>query len=63
MKRLIAFCMILSLVTVFTAGCDCCRTATDAKKTETTVTTPEGSATTTDTEKVETNGDAVPAAK
>jgi hypothetical protein len=55
--------MILSLVTVFTAGCDCYKAATDVKKTETTVTTPGGSTTTTDTEKVETTGDAVPAAK
>jgi ABC-type Fe3+-citrate transport system substrate-binding protein len=52
MKRFIAFCMVLSLAAVFTVGCD--KKATDMKKAETTVTTPEGSTTVTDTQKVET---------
>jgi ABC-type Fe3+-citrate transport system substrate-binding protein len=52
MKRIITFCMLLSLITVFSMGCD--KKATDAKKTETTVTTPEGSTTVTDEQKVET---------
>jgi ABC-type Fe3+-citrate transport system substrate-binding protein len=52
MKRIITFCMLLSLATVLTVGCD--KKATDAKKTETTVTTPEGSTTATDEKKVET---------
>ena len=60
MKRFIAICMVLSLVAVFTTGCD--KKATDTKKTETTVTTPEGSTTVTDTQKVETKGDNVPPA-
>jgi ABC-type Fe3+-citrate transport system substrate-binding protein len=60
MKSLSVLCLALSLATVFTAGCDCCKSATDVKKTETTVTTPEGSTTVTDTQKVETKGDDVP---
>ncbi len=52
MKRIITFCMLLSLATVLTVGCD--KKATDAKKTETTVTTPAGSTTVTDEQKVET---------
>jgi ABC-type Fe3+-citrate transport system substrate-binding protein len=52
MKRLIAFCTVLSLATVFSVGCD--KKSTDMKKTDTTVTTPEGSTTVTDTQKIET---------
>jgi ABC-type Fe3+-citrate transport system substrate-binding protein len=52
MKRIITFCLLLSLATVLTVGCD--KKATDAKKTETTVTTPAGSTTVTDEQKVET---------
>jgi hypothetical protein len=50
--------MLLSLATVFSVGCD--KKAVDTKKTETTVTTPGGSETVTDTQKFETKGDAVP---
>ena len=52
MKRFFVLCMVLSLATVFSIGCD--KKTTDMKKTETTVTTPEGSTTVTDTQKVET---------
>jgi hypothetical protein len=58
MKRFFALCVILGLVMPF-AGCE---KKAEVKK-ETTVTTPEGSSTTTDSHKVETSGDAPPAAK
>jgi hypothetical protein len=50
MKRFFAMCMILGLALPF-AGCD---KKAEIKK-ETTVTTPEGTTTTTDTHAVETN--------
>jgi hypothetical protein len=59
MKRFFAMCMILGLALPF-AGCD---KKAETKKTETTVTTPEGSATVTDTHKVQTTGENPPAVK
>ena len=58
MKRFIALCMMLSLAAAF-VGCD---KKAEVKKT-TTVTTPEGSATRTDSTKVETSGEHPPVAK
>jgi hypothetical protein len=57
MKRLIALCMVLGLG-VAIVGCD---KKAEVKK-ETTVSTPEGSTTTTDTQKVETSGENPPPA-
>jgi hypothetical protein len=58
MKRFFALCMILSLATPF-VGCD---KKAEVKK-ETTVTTPGGSTTVTDSEKVKTSGDNPPPAE
>ena len=58
MKRFFALCAILSL-TVAIVGCD---KKAEVKSTST-VTTPEGSTTVTDTQKVETSGENPPAAK
>lgn len=58
MKRFVGFCLALSLLGSF-AGCE---KKTEVKK-ETTVTTPEGKTTTTDTKKVETSGENPPPAK
>ena len=55
MKRFFALCMVLSLATAF-VGCD---KKAEVKK-ETTVTTPEGSTTTTDTHKIETSSETPP---
>jgi len=60
MKRLFALCLVLGVAACFTVGCE--KKAAEVK-TETTVTTPEGSSTTTDTHKVETTGENPPAAK
>jgi hypothetical protein len=57
MKRFFALCMILSLAAAF-VGCD----KKSEVKSKTTITTPEGSATVTDTQKVETSGENPPAA-
>lgn len=59
MKRLFALGLVLSAAACFT-GCE--KKAAEVK-TETTVTTPEGSTTVTDTQKVETTGENPPAAK
>jgi hypothetical protein len=59
MKRCLIFCLALFLALPFMAGCD---KKSEIKK-ETTVTTPEGSTTVTDTEKVKTSGDNPPDAK
>ena len=55
MKRFVALCMVLSLA-VISVGCD---KKAEVKKT-TTVTTPEGSTTKTDTTKLETSGKTPP---
>jgi hypothetical protein len=57
MKRFFALCMVLSLA----AACVGCDKKAEIKK-ETTVTTPEGTSTTTDTQKVETSGENPPPA-
>ncbi len=57
MKRLVICCMLLSLAAMFTVGC---KKHSSMEKTET-VTTPDGSTTTTDTHKVESSGDNPPA--
>jgi hypothetical protein len=57
MKRLFGLCLALSLVGAV-AGCD---KKAEIKK-ETTVTTPQGTSTTTDTQKVETSGENPPPA-
>ncbi len=59
MKRFLAMCVVLSLVAGF-SGCD--KKASETKSTST-VTTPEGSTTVTDTQKVETSGENPPPAK
>ncbi|MBI2824927.1 MAG: hypothetical protein HYX69_09605 [Planctomycetia bacterium] len=59
MKGLLALCLALGLTTVVTTGCE---KKAEVKKT-TTVTTPDGSATRTQTDKIETKGDNPPAAK
>lgn len=59
MKRFVAFCMLLSLAAVFTAGCD---KKAEVKKT-TTETTPGGTTTTTDSTKIQTSGETPPPAK
>jgi len=56
MKRMVALCMALSLVAIFSG----CEKKTEVKKT-TTVTTPEGSTTKTDTTTVEKSGEKPPA--
>jgi hypothetical protein len=56
MKRLVIFCMALSLATVVTVGCE--KKSTIERKEV--VTTPDGSTTTTDTHKVESSGDNAP---
>ena len=56
MKRFFILCLALSLVVPFTVGCE---KKAEVKK-ETTVTTPEGSTTVTDTQKVETSGENPP---
>jgi hypothetical protein len=56
MKRLVILCMALSLATAVTVGCD--KKSTMERKE--TVTTPDGSTTTTDTHKVESSGDNAP---
>ena len=59
MKRFFVLCMLLSLAAAFVGG----EMKAEIKK-ETTVTTPEGTSTTTDTQKVETSGEnPSPAAK
>jgi hypothetical protein len=58
MKRFFALCVILGLAMPF-AGCE---KKAEVKK-ETTVTTPEGETTTTDSHKVETSGENPPPAK
>jgi hypothetical protein len=58
MKRFFGLCLALSLVGAV-AGCD---KKAEVKK-ETTVTTPEGTTTTTDTQKVETSGENPPPAE
>lgn len=57
MKRLIVLCMSLGLATAATVGCEK-KAAMEQKET---VTTSEGSTTTTDTHKVESSGDNPPA--
>ena len=57
MKRFFGLCLALSLIGSF-AGCE---KKAEVKK-ETTVTTPEGKTTTTETKSVETSGDSPPAA-
>ena len=57
MKRFFAFCMILGLAMPF-MGCD---KKAEVKKT-TTVTTPEGSTTRTESTKLDTSGENAPAA-
>jgi hypothetical protein len=52
MKRFAAFCVVLSLATFVAVGCE--KKATVERKE--TVTTPDGSTTTTDTHKVESTG-------
>lgn len=56
MKRLVILCMLLSGVVAATVGCE--KKSTMEQKE--TVTTPEGSTTTTDTHKVESTGDNPP---
>jgi hypothetical protein len=56
MKRFIAICMVLSLAVGF-VGCD--KKTKEVKRT-TTVTTPEGTTTKTDTSKTEESGKAPP---
>jgi hypothetical protein len=58
MKRFFAICMVLSLTAAFVG----CEKKAEIKKT-TTVTTPEGSTTKTDSTKVETSGENAPAVK
>jgi hypothetical protein len=58
MKRFFTLCVILGLAMPF-AGCE---KKAEVKK-ETTVTTPEGETTTTDSHKVETSGENPPPAK
>jgi hypothetical protein len=58
MKRFLLFCTALSLMTVLTVGCE---KKAEVKK-ETTVTTPEGETTTTESTKVETSGENPPPA-
>ena len=58
MKQFFALCVFLGMAVPF-AGCD----KKAEVKTEKTVTTPEGTTTTTDSQKVETSGDNPPAAK
>jgi hypothetical protein len=58
MKRFFTLCLALSLVVPFTVGCD---KKAEVKK-ETTVTTPEGTSTTTDTHKIETSSETPPPA-
>jgi hypothetical protein len=60
MKRFFVLCAVLSLATASLAGCDSTKKA-EVKKDTTTITTPEGSATVTDTQKVETTGENPPA--
>ncbi|HUE16237.1 MAG TPA: hypothetical protein VMR25_18840 [Planctomycetaceae bacterium] len=60
MKRFFVLCTVLSLATAFAAGCDMNKKKSEVKDT-TTITTPEGAATVTDTQKVETSGDNPPA--
>ena len=59
MKKLLTLCALLGLLTGL-AGCE---KKQGEVKSQTTVTTPEGSTTTTDTQKVETTGDNPPATK
>jgi hypothetical protein len=59
MKRYLIFCLALFLAVPFMVGCD---KKAEVKK-ETTVTTPGGSTTVTDTEKVQTSGENPPEAK
>ena len=58
MRRLFAVCMMLGVVSVV-VGCD----KKSEVKNSTTVTTPEGSTTTTDTKTVETSGQHPPGTK
>ncbi len=57
MKRLVVLCMALGLVIPAIVGCEK-KTTTERKET---VTSPEGSTTTTDTHEVESTGDNPPA--
>ncbi len=59
MQRLLGLCLALSLFGVGLAGCD---KKSEVKK-ETTVTTPEGETTTTESTKVETSGENPPPAE
>ena len=56
MKRLIVLCMAVSLATVVTVGCEN-KSTMERKET---ITTKDGSTTTTDTHKVESSGDKAP---
>lgn len=58
MKRLFACCIALSMATVFLTGCE----KKSEKTTETTVETPEGSTTKTETTTVEQSGENPPPA-
>ena len=58
MKRFVAVCMLAGAVSAV-VGCE----KKSEVKTSTTVTTPEGSTTTTDTKTVETSGEHPPATK
>jgi hypothetical protein len=58
MKRILFLCVALSIATAVIVGCDKKSTTTERK---TTVSTPEGSTTTTDTHKVQSSGEAPPA--
>ena len=57
MQRFFAVLFALAIATTFTAGCE----KKSEVKTQTKMTTPEGSTTVTDTQKVETTGDNPPA--
>jgi hypothetical protein len=59
MKRFFTLCLILGFAMPFTG----CEKKKAEVKTETTVTTPEGTTTTTDAQKVETKGENPPPAK
>jgi hypothetical protein len=56
MKRLVSLCIVLTFATVIAVGCDK-KSTTERKET---VTTPDGSTTTTDIHKVESSGDNPP---
>ena len=60
MKRFFALCVVASLATAFSAGCEMNKKKAEVKD-EKTVTTAEGTTTTTDTHKVESSGQTPPA--